>query len=1055
VLVASIVTLLFVTAGADGGDYALDFRAGDPTNYRRLTPTRLSCPTGGRAAEPLAGAQHWDGVTSLAPNHMGLGQIVAFEIGIQVTDSAATEDGVIEFTAGWSTETTSNGTFGYDESYGVYCAFVDPADNASQESDQDASVTDLSWALVGDQIVGTFTVAGLDPSEHVVVEIWMVLDHVLPPATNGNVQSRLINARTVPDADTINTGDQTVPLNKVGDFFKVSSDVSVTKSDPGTGTKVGRQFDYTIVVKNNATDVVANSVILSDVLDLNTDIINVTVIDPEGDLTVWSVSGGAISADLGFLNPGEEVRFTITVQVSDAAPTAGAVEEGSCEGADLCNRVAIEALNQDDNMDNNSDAEPTNVVMSDVAVQVTPSASVVRVGDPVTYSYTVTTGGDTPISSLSVTDDQCGPVNYVSGDDDSDGLLDPDETWIYTCSTALFQPTTNTVLAAGYDALGDPTSDQDAAFVNVVRTDIAVVKSADRPIVHVGDTVTYTYVVTNAGDYPLSTVNVADNVCSPVEYTSGDANGDGILDLAEAWIYVCSMPLNEDTTNTVAATAVDPFGFLLSDQDTVFVDVIYSGIEVLKTAAAHIVPEGEPAVWTITVFNRGDAILSDVVVTDSNGMSFGPVTLTADDGDDAGGTDQASWTYETYPTVDVTNVATASGTDGTGWVLTDQDQASIEVSLPDDHDDDGIPDHLDPDDDGDGIADTDECPAGPPCDDSDGDGIPDYLDPDDDGDGVPTADECPGGPVCDDTDGDGLPDYLDPDDDGDGLPTANECPGGPPCDDTDGDGLPDYLDSDDDGDGVPTADECPGGLPCDDSDGDGTSDYLDLDDDGDGLPTTDECPGGPPCDDGDGDGLPDYLDPDDDGDSLPTVDECPGGPPCDDSDGDGLPDYLDLDDDGDSLPTVDECPGGPPCDDSDGDGLPDYLDSDDDGDGVPTADECPTGPPCADSDGDGTPDYLDLDSDGDGLPDADEWSAGANDPLAGCSADDAICFDNDVDGDGIPNYLDLDSDGDGLSDADEGLLDSDGDGIADWLDPGSQPQTEGFHLFLPLVHNGS
>ncbi len=58
------------------------------------------------------------------------------------------------------------------------------------------------------------------------------------------------------------------------------------------------------------------------------------------------------------------------------------------------------------------------------------------------------------------------------------------------------------------------------------------------PNITVGDTVTWTYVVTNPGDVPLSSIEVTDNIdgVNP-EYVSGDENEDGILDLDETWIF--------------------------------------------------------------------------------------------------------------------------------------------------------------------------------------------------------------------------------------------------------------------------------------------------------------------------------------------------------------------------------------------------------------------------------------------------------------------------------------------------------------------------------------
>lgn len=74
-------------------------------------------------------------------------------------------------------------------------------------------------------------------------------------------------------------------------------------------------------------------------------------------------------------------------------------------------------------------------------------------GGMVTYTKRVTNPGTVPLSNIRLTDDKCGPVTYVSGDTNGNSLLDPTETWLYTCQTRLTQTTTNTVTAAG-DANG-------------------------------------------------------------------------------------------------------------------------------------------------------------------------------------------------------------------------------------------------------------------------------------------------------------------------------------------------------------------------------------------------------------------------------------------------------------------------------------------------------------------------------------------------------------------------------------------------------------------------
>src|SRR4029077_909441 len=60
------------------------------------------------------------------------------------------------------------------------------------------------------------------------------------------------------------------------------------------------------------------------------------------------------------------------------------------------------------------------------------------------------------------------------------------------------------------------------------------------PGVHVaaGSTLTFTYVVTNTGNVPLSSVAVADSVLGRIAVPrTGDTNGNGQLDLTETWTY--------------------------------------------------------------------------------------------------------------------------------------------------------------------------------------------------------------------------------------------------------------------------------------------------------------------------------------------------------------------------------------------------------------------------------------------------------------------------------------------------------------------------------------
>lgn len=378
-----------LTTSAAGGSYRFDFAAADPDIYIPPIPFPggPTCPTG-RGSDPIPKARHKnpttgdvESVESLAPGKMALGQIVPFEIMISVSGSTAPEDGVIEFTAGWSTEVTNGAPFGYDESYGVLCAFVDTADGAHIDPGDDATVYNYTWLWIDTgktEIQGTFYLSGLDDDDVVVVEVWVVLDDTWLPGTGGNVASRLISAQTS-EADTINTGTQTVPLLQVKDFESNKVDLSITKSDSPDPIYIketaSNVLTYTILATNDPTpDVIANGVVISDTLDSHTTFISGTWTD--GTSGTCTHSAGEVTCQVGSMLPGETVTAILQVEVLMSAPKDGTRQEGDCYegelGVDLCNAVSISAINEETDYTNNRDTEPTNVIWDPTAVTMGP-----------------------------------------------------------------------------------------------------------------------------------------------------------------------------------------------------------------------------------------------------------------------------------------------------------------------------------------------------------------------------------------------------------------------------------------------------------------------------------------------------------------------------------------------------------------------------------------------------------------------------------------------------------------------------------------------------------
>lgn len=209
-----------------------------------------------------------------------------------------------------------------------------------------------------------------------------------------------------------------------------------------------------------------------------------------------------------------------------------------------------------------------------------PSTTLTKTADPttgrspldVTYTYQEKNDGDAPISSVTISDDKCSPVTptlggdgiHNVGDTNTNGVLDPGETWVFTCKATLLDTTTNLATASGTVNADqkDAPKEEARATVKIINPHTILTKEASPSSGRAPLNVTYTYKEKNDGNDPISNVTVTDDKCSPVTPTLGidgihnvgDTNNNGILDPGETWIFTCKATLNVTTTNTATAS---------------------------------------------------------------------------------------------------------------------------------------------------------------------------------------------------------------------------------------------------------------------------------------------------------------------------------------------------------------------------------------------------------------------------------------------------------------------------------------------------------------------
>ncbi|HUC31682.1 MAG TPA: hypothetical protein VMR99_03305 [Candidatus Paceibacterota bacterium] len=87
-------------------------------------------------------------------------------------------------------------------------------------------------------------------------------------------------------------------------------------------------------------------------------------------------------------------------------------------------------------------------------------------GGPITFAYKVTNPGTIPLNDITVIDSNCANMSGELGDTNGNRLLDPGETWIYTCATVLTKTIAHTATVTAY-ANGLEATDAETTTVDV------------------------------------------------------------------------------------------------------------------------------------------------------------------------------------------------------------------------------------------------------------------------------------------------------------------------------------------------------------------------------------------------------------------------------------------------------------------------------------------------------------------------------------------------------------------------------------------------------------
>jgi uncharacterized repeat protein (TIGR01451 family) len=335
----------------------------------------------------------------------------------------------------------------------------------------------------------------------------------------------------------------------------------------------------------------------------------------------------------------------------------------------------------------------TNVISPKVAITKTPSATNVAPGTSITYTFVATNIGDDPVSTVTVTDDACSPTTYFSGDTNVNGKLDITEAWTFLCTTPISVDTTDTATFHGVDSLGAPVPASATAFVNVLAASLVLSVTPDASITYVGATTALTYRINNNGEIGIATATPTDPACSPIVYSAGDINSNGIIDPAEIWSYTCNLTITGSISSTFTAPATTVAAAPLNPAPaSAYVTAINPSLSIQKQANATNVPSGTAVTFTYRVTNTSSVVsiqasIDTITVTDDKCAS--PSYVSGDtDLDSALSFDLSTgvsevWIFTCTSTLlaTTTNTARAQGLDELSGAVTSP-TASVTVVVP-------------------------------------------------------------------------------------------------------------------------------------------------------------------------------------------------------------------------------------------------------------------------------------------------------------------------------------------------------------------------------------
>lgn len=541
----------------------------------------------------------------------------------------------------------------------------------------------------GDVVLTDVNVADeLDGLSEIVFGAWPGEAGVLQPGETVTATASYVLTQADIDAGGVDNVATTTGNPPTGDPVEDEDDVTVPV-DPAAAISLVKTGALAEGATGQAGDTVEYTFTAT-----NTGNVTLTDVSITDELEGLSeVTYGQWPAETGVLAPGEQVTATATYVLKQADVNAGQVENTATTTG---NPPSGDPVEDDDIEIIPVDPAPAIELVKTGGLE---DDATVAPGDLIEYEFTATNTGNVTLTEVTIADELEGLSEIVYTWPGEAGVLAPGEQVTATANYTLTQADIdagnvhNSATTTGNPPTGDPVEDDDEEDVPLPQLPVIdLVKTGTLGGEGVaGDTVNYTFTVTNTGNVTLSGVTITDELEGLSDITFGQWPGAaGVLAPGEQVTATASYVLTQadvdagSVDNIATTTGNPPTGDPVEDDDDVTVPVTPGpAIDLLKSSS---LPQGAGSVagdhvnYTFTATNTGNVTLTDVTITDElEGLSEIVYTWPGEVGVLAPGeqvTATASYTL-TQADVDagsVDNHALVTGTPPTGEPVEDPDE---------------------------------------------------------------------------------------------------------------------------------------------------------------------------------------------------------------------------------------------------------------------------------------------------------------------------------------------------------------------------------------------